>query len=176
MKTIRFSCVGRDFFPGSSTTAYHIVTIYFVNIFQFCLMSVSRRRVVFCDPTKTTTERLHVSPLSSRPNKGTTIYDETTTTQRRTNDWHTQNAASDERWQKLANKEKAKRWQTTAQHTNVTCSFFFSRSNWHENLLTWRSQRKQITKRFPFVLNKRVRHWIRVGQDCCCWARSAELV
>lgn len=56
---------------------------------------------------------------------------------------------------KLQMKKKKKKTMTddsTAHECDVF--FFFSRSNWHENLLTSRSQRKQITKRFPVVLNK----------------------
>lgn len=46
---------------------------------------------------------------------------------------------------------RKKNYDSTANECDVF--FLFSRSNWHEILLTWRSQRKQITKRFPVVFN-----------------------
>lgn len=154
MKTIRFFCIGREFFraeaPLRSTLSRFTLSVF--SNFVWCR---SHDAVVFCGPTKTTTERLHVSPLSSRPNKGTTSVHNLR--------WDKYNTAPNERltyakcclrrnckWRRK--KKKTMTDDSTAHECDVF--FFFSRSNWHENLLTSRSQRKQITKRFPVVLNK----------------------
>lgn len=155
MKTIRYFCIGCDFLFRTATAAVRSTLSRFTlsTIYNF-VWCRSHNAVVFCDPTKTTTKRLHVSPLSSYFCITTKQQHHcTSTTQNRTNDWHTQNAASHEWWKNRTGgklREK-KNYDSTANECDVF--FLFSRSNWHEILLTWRSQRKQITKRFPVVFN-----------------------